>query len=248
MKRVPSQIDALLGARPLKNRYVPLVVPPLCLLIILVVDRRVQDITLTPLLSLATLAVLSLRLPPRAMAAWALVFAIAVFIALQRTYSASADPLHPVVTLFVRTATFIIGATICVTLSVTRTTLNQQFVHLKDLITKIPLPIIISDASGIIFYVNAPAGELLGQDSDALLGQTVFSLTGTYEKKGRAIQSYIELCDQPELGERESVIPLQTDAGVSIRYKQSGIRLFGNPAVMTVLMREEAGAEQRGIT
>ncbi len=238
-----TQAEELFGDRRRVAPWVFWVVPLTALAGILFLDLASTGVILTPLLSLTTLAALAFFLPPLQMTFWAGIYCVVVCVVFWVAYFGSNSDPTAETTVYVRTGSFLIGAIVTVVLCGTRSKARGQFDALRRVFEKMPVAVVISDASGLILFANGSARDALKVDAEGIRGQSIFSLGSETQKKGDRIQSYLELCDHPGR-QHESVLLLGYTGKQVYRCMQSGIVLLGCPCVMTTLVQDRRSDQE----
>jgi PAS domain-containing protein len=216
----------------------PLFLPLGGLGIILVADLFfVPGSTITPLGSIALLALLALRLPPVPLAIWAVVFTFAAFLMLIIGKSSSAPVEHDHITIIVRGATLMIGGTIAVLLSMHRIKLRSRHREVLSVLQKLPVPVIVSDNSGSVIFANDEAALLLQTSLSEIIGFSYFAFfVGEYQK-GRAVQSYLKLLDSPSADPQEMEITLRNQPGQPLNATLVPLEVDGSKLLVTLFRK-----------
>jgi PAS domain S-box-containing protein len=95
----------------------------------------------------------------------------------------------------------------------TQRTLNQT----REILSKLPSPVAVSDATGYVTYVNDYLCALLGQSSSQLVGKRYVDLFMSDIEAGKAMRYYIDLFGEPneklhDLKLRTSSSQIETEA------------------------------------
>lgn len=171
-----------------------IVIPFAYLAITLMVDYTMPYSTITPLMGISGLMVFSFRLKPSWMVFWAFVYALVVaciflypgFYGVMNSSRPVTDPVTP----WLRTATFVLGAILSSVLCMTMARLTGSEKSLKELIGKLPIPVLTSDINGDILYANPAAQQLMGSVGE-LSGKNYFEIFPREGKQGALIAQYL---------------------------------------------------------
>jgi len=169
--------------------------PGLMLIMITWVDLNVSQIILAPLLSLICLVILALRINHRTLTAWLLLYASFVFYMLQRgVYGAEPEITEPVA--LVRGATFMISSLVVYWVCRQREALSESFQNMLNIVTCLPAPLLISDESGLIVFINNRAREILKIEEGDLADKTYFQVFAMPTNQGQFIANYLAHFEQ----------------------------------------------------
>jgi PAS domain S-box-containing protein len=199
--------------------------------LILALDATVNEVVITPLLSLIMLTLLSFRLGPRSMLLCSVIYAAGVFYMLGLTPLDAAKQMRENPAPWVRFASFVVGAAVIVALSHHRRRGERQRTAFRDLLLRLPVATVVSDENGLITLVNEKAARLLGQSVEDLTGFSYFSVLTDPDARGMAIQRYVDLFQAKggENIERETQFRLpdgRTVTGVTILFASLDQRLL----------------------
>jgi PAS domain-containing protein len=100
---------------------------------------------------------------------------------------------HPYFWFFQRFGLFIVVCVMSVYLSYHREESERSLKHIQGILSKLPAPVVISDATGIITYVNEALCSFFGKASTELVGKRYLELFMTNIDEGKAMRYYIEL-------------------------------------------------------
>ena len=100
---------------------------------------------------------------------------------------------HPYFWLFQRIGLFFVLCGLSVYLSYYRTDTERILTRLRAILGKLPAPVILSDASGMIVYANDAVVPALHHEAAELVGRSYFEYLLTNKTKGTSIRSYFEL-------------------------------------------------------
>jgi PAS domain-containing protein len=184
------------------NSYQNFLIPAAYLLITLMIDSRMPFSTVTPLFGITGLMVFAFSLRPRWMSFWALVYTLIVgFIFLNPSFVHSHHQLQSPqdqVTPYLQTITFALVATLATQLCINIQKLIRIGKSLRELLEKIPFPVITSDINGDIHYMNPEAQRLLGQGSE-YLSLNYFNILSPPGHQGTLIAAYLRRFDGQDL-------------------------------------------------
>jgi PAS domain-containing protein len=123
---------------------------------------------------------------------------------------------HPYFGIFQRSGLFFVLCSMAVYLAYYRTTTERTHTHLQDILSKMPAPVVISDATGIITYANDTLGAAFNQSPAGLIGKRYVDHFMSDIHEGKAMRYYIEIFS----GQDKAVHEIE-------------VRPFGSPTPMT---------------
>ena len=172
-----------------------LIVPLLYLLIMVTGDILLPFPTLSPVIGVIGLLIMAFYVRPTMMVIWSIIYTIVVILSLLHpSFSMIVNngiaPSHPL-TPYVRASTFMVSTTLADALCIFLNKLRVMFLEEREIINRFPLPVVISDASGKIRYVNQLASYLLNFDSQIPVNQSFFDLFSPSDKRGATISEYL---------------------------------------------------------
>lgn len=100
---------------------------------------------------------------------------------------------HPYFWLFQRMGLFIVLCGMAIYLAYFRTDTERTLTRLRTILSKLPAPVILSDASGHIVYASDAVTPDLHQNPSPVIGRSYSDIVMTEKMKGDAIRSYSEL-------------------------------------------------------
>jgi PAS domain S-box-containing protein len=150
----------------------------------------------TPFLLGTILMGLSLRQSTSLVLASSLIYSIltvdALIIFHETNVISHASP-HPYFWLFQRVGLFLVVCSMAIYLAYYRTATERTRNHLQDILSKLPAPVIISDATGSIVYANEALSTIFKQKAANLTGKRYVDFLMTDIQEGKAMRYYIEL-------------------------------------------------------
>lgn len=171
-----------------------MIVPLLVLAVIVLVDiYLVPAAVITPLCSLLMLGYMALKFRPLPLLCWAFCLTAVSFAVLYLGTHHEDVSTTKMLTVIIRTVTLLVGGVVAVNLSMYRTHLAGSYNQIVAVLDVVSTPIIISDESGTINYVNTKAAELLGVEMEQAPGHSYFSFIANQSEKGKSIQGYLEV-------------------------------------------------------
>lgn len=214
-------------------------IPVAYLFLTLGIDYSMPYSTITPLMGISGLMVFAFCLHPRWMIFWSIIYTVVVasiflnpeiMAALNGNAKLSPDPVTP----WLRTGSFALGATLSSILCVTMGKLVSAEKSLKELIEKIPTPIITSDINGDIVIANQTA-EMMMKAVEHEVSRNYFDIFPIEGHQGTLIASYLE-----RFHEGQNAKPLHLDLG-GVRYLgRTHLLKQSTPHVlMTILEKDE---------
>jgi PAS domain-containing protein len=186
-----------LPSRRQNSVFENVLIPALALFLIVVVDYHIGRPRVISLLSLIALFLMAFRLRPMVLASWGVVFSIVILVVFGMDSEwGSAPPRAPTPSApYIRALTFLVGCGLAVTLSRQRIGLERSLTSVLEVLSHLPQPIIVSDASGIIILVNNEAARLAGLDGAEILGTSYFTAFINPVEQGRTIAKYVEILE-----------------------------------------------------
>ena len=100
---------------------------------------------------------------------------------------------HPIFWFFQRSGLFLILCALAIYLTHYRTDTTRILSRFRTILSKLPSPVVISDAAGHIAYANDAAAAVLNRSIHALTGSNYFDFIQTGTMKGQSIRAYFEM-------------------------------------------------------
>jgi PAS domain S-box-containing protein len=149
----------------------------------------------TPLFGIVGLMVMAFNLRPFWMIFWSSTYSIVVacfflnptFFHFLKTTGTIPDDLTPLV----RTVTFCAGAALASMLNISLGRSQAKSRDLKEIIEKMPSPLIASDSNGRIHHINQAASAFLGLSKEEEALGSYFDLFAPKNSKGKTISDYL---------------------------------------------------------
>jgi len=218
-----------------------LVIPLVYLILVLVLDFFTPHSTITPLFAIIGLLVFSFGMAPGLMLFWACFYSLVVvsifldpsFFHLLNRESPAGDEF----TGYVRSATFLVGATLAILLCIVQSRLKQSNLGLIQMLEKLPIPVITSDQDGKIHFANLRAASILGLSSKDLEGKSYFDILADKDRQGATIAAYLRIF-QSQSDNNETLLLKR-----GVKYYTGTTQLLTNlkqSLLMTILMESEA--------
>ena len=126
-----------------------------------------------------------------------------------------------------------VTGSMAIAISLYRTSLNRSYRQVITVLEKIPVPIIVSDESGTITFLNEQASDLLGVSIQDAPGHSYFSFLANQSEKGKSIQRYLQIFDSND------------DEGLKQRIH---LRRHPNKLMSGILMGLGRGSDRRIVT
>jgi len=183
------------GTRPLQSSLARDLVAPLAyLLMILWLDHLTPHVTITPLFGIVGLLLMAYFLRPFWVVTWSTIYTgvvVAVFLMpVWGFFLRWVSPPHDLLTLYVRTITFLVAAIMASRLSLSLNRLDKVTFDLRQIFDSLSSPLIASDHNGKIHYMNEAAQELLSKASKLEIGSSIFALAPK-DHQGKMIADYL---------------------------------------------------------
>ena len=123
---------------------------------------------------------------------------------------------HPNFWFFQRMGLFLVLCALAVYLAYYRSASERNHAHLQNIISKLPAPVVISNAPGIITYANDTVSTIFNQPPTEIIGKRYVDLFMSDMAEEEAKYYYLEI-----LGDQNNV------------FNEIGVRPFGGPTWMT---------------
>jgi PAS domain-containing protein len=177
-----------------------------------IIDPIFKDLTFVPLaLSLGVLC-LSFRLPPARLLLWSCIYGVLVLCVFTRANMFQPDQWQSWLKLMLRMSFFATACALGILYSKARQDLNKSLGWVVDVLGKMPVPLIVSDAAGYVVYANEEAGAFFRVSSLEIEGKRFVDLFMPDVEEGKAMRFYVEmfedfsaLAQQTNLGARGGV-------------------------------------------
>jgi PAS domain-containing protein len=211
-------------------------IPALIASVLLLIDFFfIPGIFSLPLLLLMLLIFLAMRLPARAVALWTLCFGIVIFIILLLPIEARVTiaALRP----YVRTALFLTGGAAAILLAGYRQRLERGHEALFQVISSLPLPVIVSDISGNILLLNEQAQHVLKNHLDDMSGVSYFSTFISPNDQGKTIARYISYFDPGHAGAVSTVLQTRGEPALALHATITVVGIDQHRYAITVVER-----------
>lgn len=181
--------------RPFDYLWLPLLFP----LFLLAVDYLlVPDAYTLPFLLILLLGYLAFRLPGWLVFSWALAYTLVILII--PMFGLQEGHTRPLMRPYLRTATFLSASLVATLLAVHRVRLEKSYKALFNVVSSLPLAVIVSDISGNILLMNQAAEKLLHDRFHDLVGLSFFSTFTNPGDQGQAIAKYISYFNPDNYG------------------------------------------------
>lgn len=193
----------------------------LALVVILSLDRAMPYVTITPQCAFLAVGLLALRLRPRVLFFWVLIYsATSIFMIYQDRGNWNQNS-HEI-RFLIRIVGVLVSNGMALGLSTYRTRLEDSYRQVLDVFQKIPSALIVSDSSGNIVSVNEETAHLCGLTPAEMIGDSYFKFFGIGRTKGDSIKKYLDMV-------QSSLVASQSQ---EIQIISSGIYIPGNLAAL----------------
>jgi PAS domain-containing protein len=177
------------------------------LLTVFVIDLLDPTTISTPFCLGIVLMGISLRQSTYLVVITSVIYTVLTTFALLRFQNYTVTHIHPIIHphfwLFQRLGLFLVLCLLAIHVSHYRTGTDRILVRFRAILSKLPAPVIISDGSGNITYVNEAVAALLQQKPTDMTGKSYFDYFLTESAKGKSIRSYFELFEGNTSGFRK---------------------------------------------
>jgi PAS domain-containing protein len=205
--------------------------------VVFVIDPLDPSTVSTPFLLGIILMGLSLRQSTLLVVASSLIYsALTIFALIQFhqyvTAQGHISP-HPIFWLFQRIGLFLVVCSMAIYLAYYRTATERTSNHLQGILSKLPAPVVISDATGYIVYGNEALSTIFKVESAKLTGKRYVDFLMPDIQEGKAMRYYIELFGE----ESNSVHELEIkpfDSETKIKARLTCLGTGSNRVLITV--------------
>ena len=167
------------------------------LVVVFIIDPLDRSTTCTPFCLGIILMALSLRQSTALVVATSLIYSVLTVYALIDAHQYYAAHVHvsphPYFSLFQRSGLFFVLCGLAIYLAYYRTDTERTLSRLQDILGKMPAPIVISDATGIILYANDALCAASKQSATGIIGRRYVDLLMSDIHEGKAMRYYIEI-------------------------------------------------------
>ena len=154
-------------------------------------ELETPSVRITPSLLTIALAVLSVFLRPKGVLLWSAILFIPVVASL--VWIPSAGMYEDSLAVYLRSAAFLVVGAMAYALSSTKESARRQVAELVSLLDALKTPVLVTDIDGMVMFANQPACQLLGHDTQSIKNKNFFTLLGTKEARGKAVERYLAL-------------------------------------------------------
>jgi PAS domain-containing protein len=223
-------------ANPKPGFWGLVVIPAVIAVVLLLIDFfLIPGIFSLPLLLLMLLIFLAMRLPARAVALWTLCFGAVIFVILLLPIEARMTT--PALRPYIRTAIFLTGGASAILLAGYRQRLETGHEALFQVISSLPLPVIVSDISGNILLLNEQAQHVLKSHLGDLSGVSYFSTFVSPNDQGKTIARYISYFDPAHAGAVSTVLQTRSEPALALHATITVVGIDKHRYAITVVER-----------
>ncbi len=209
------------------------------LVVVFIIDPLDPSTVSTPFCLGIILMALSLRQSTQIVVAASLIYNVLTVIALVHFHHHIAATVihvgaHPYFWLFQRIGLFMVLSALAVYLAYYRTGSQRLLSHVQDILTKLPAPVVISDAAGYVVYANEALATTYKQNVNDLTGKRYVDFFMTDIQEGKAMRYYIELFG----AQTNSVHDLEMkpfDSGIKVKARLTCLGSGSDRVMITVL-------------
>jgi PAS domain-containing protein len=152
-------------------------------------EMETPSVRITPSLLTIALAALSVFLRPKGILLWSAILFIPVIASL--VYIPSGGTYEDPLAVYLRSAAFLVVSGMAYALSSTKESARRQVEELISLLDALKTPVLVTDIDGMVMFANQPCCELLGEDTQSIKSKNFFTLFGTKEARGKAVERYL---------------------------------------------------------
>lgn len=203
----PSDVVGLArSVSPKKMLLQGILVPLVYSIFAQTIDQFVPGVTLTPFFSIVFLLCMAFSFPPIAVFLGATVFSFSVFLSFVQYGNPLPNEVHNNTFVAVRMASFLTAEVVAVLFSVFRKRAASAQQATSAILSNIPVPILVSDATGVVSFANQKALQLLNMAESEILGQKWASLVMADCDEGTSTRTYVELFASYRTGDADLVL------------------------------------------
>ena len=207
--------------------------PILGVALIVMADRTIHTVLLTPMLSICLLGILALRLEPRILTFW---FVVLIFVVIL-TFIKNSDT--SIGTVIVRSFAFMVSGSMAVAMNKSRFNRIHNHLDLLHVLELFPSAVVVSDASGTLLFANKKASAMLGRSIGDVIGLSFFTFFTSPEQRGFAIRDYLRIVEQATSAEKTNLSYLtEFKVRKSVNATQIPINLISHKCIITVMESE----------
>ncbi|HEV3272035.1 MAG TPA: PAS domain-containing protein [Candidatus Methylacidiphilales bacterium] len=216
------------------------------LVVVFVIEPLDPSTVSTPFLLGIILMGLSLRQNPALVVAASLIYSILTAFALIQFHHHIALTMptgpHPLFWLFQRMGLFLVLCGLAIYLSYYRTNTQRILDHVQKILERLPVPVVISDATGQIIYANESICAEFKRDAASLAGKRYFDFFMSDIQEGKAVRFYIELFEEQSDRIHELVLK-PFDSEIKIKARLTCLGSGSNRVLITVFNVAEPHGE-----
>ena len=165
--------------------------------VVFVIDPLDPSTVSTPFCLGIILMALSLRQSTYLVVALSLFYSMLTVYSLIRFHQYFATNIHPTphpyFWLFQRTGLFLVVCCMAIYLAYYRTATERTRAHLQDILSKLPAPVAISNAAGLVIYTNDSLNTVFKTAAPEISGKRYIDLFLPDIQEGKAMRYYIEI-------------------------------------------------------
>lgn len=217
--------------------------PTLTLLVLLVaaavfflVDPIFGDVTFVPLALSVGVLVLSFRLPPARLVLWACIYGLLVLYVFTRGNMLNPEEWQSWLKLVLRVIFFATACIMGVLYSHARQTLNKSLGWVVDVLGKMPVPLVVSDAAGYAVFASEEAEVFLGFPHGGIEGKRFVELFMADVDEGKAMRFYIEMFEDYSATAQQVNLGIGGRETVSVPARLICLGIGGERRLVTVLL------------
>lgn len=218
--------------------------PLLALVVIAVFDAYYVRAIVSPVLCQLVLLVMMFRLSSTRLTIWAVIYSVYIyFVFFSPLFNPGGAQDH--LTSLIRSFSFTITAAVIVAVGWQSDKSQKTHRQILNLIVHIPVPVILSDSSGSILFVNSHAARILGCDVEILKSSSYFTLFSNPSQQGRFIAEYMEFFDGKSNVAKHVCLHLRSNL-LEARESEWTILRFENRTILVTLMATAGVADREG--
>jgi len=213
--------------------------PILGVALIVIADRTIHTVLLTPMLSICLLGILAFRLEPRVLTFWFVVLILLVILALIQNPENKLNPDASMETVIVRSFAFMVAGSMAVAMNKSRFNRIRNHLDLLHILELFPSAVVVSDSTGTLLFANKKASAMLGRSIGDVIGLSFFTFFTSPEQRGYAIRDYLRIIEQAVSAEKTNLSYLtESKVRKSVNATQIPINLISHKCIVTVMESE----------
>ena len=141
--------------------------------------------------------------------------------------------------MYLWSAAFLVVGAMASALSSTKESARRQVVELVSLLDALKMPALVADIDGMVMFANQPCCELLGEVPQSIRNKNFFTLFGTKEARGKAVERYLAVfSDKVRQGSMQVMVNTLSGSPADYRADCSVFDIQAHPYLIAQLAPE----------